>query len=199
MKLFHSLEWMAVGLSCVGILLPSSEVVASELAKQVPVQKLEKRLAIADVALTDGGTFCGRVIDRTGKTRGGIPITLKGSQTNPIQATTDDSGRFTINSTSGGIYRVRAERGECLVRLWSGKTAPPNARKSLILVAPGPVVRGQNVAELDTDWDGRFDRYLNLTEAVVLVASVTAIAVAGVTINKRNRLADNIEKLPFTP
>jgi hypothetical protein len=199
MKSFHTLRWMAAGFSCVGLLLPSSQIVADDLAKQTSVQQSKKRPAIADVALTDGGVFCGRVIDRTGKARGRMPITLKGRQAKPIRATTDRNGRFRIENISGGVYYVRVERGEGFVRLWSSKAAPPNTQDSLILVTSEPVIRGQNVAELDTNLDGKGDRSLTLTEAAIMATSVTAIVVGGVTIDKHNRLVDNIEKLPYTP
>ena len=55
---------------------------------------------------------------------------------------TDQRGRFAVNGLKGGVYQVATVGQQGVYRMWAPRTAPPVAKKGLILVS-GDVVRGQ--------------------------------------------------------
>jgi hypothetical protein len=88
---------------------------------------------VSDVALNDGGTLHGQVVDLQGVGVAGVPVAVKGQNRELASAVTADEGRFSVPGLKGGVYHVAAAEGQGVYRLWSPGTAPPAAQKGVIV------------------------------------------------------------------
>lgn len=121
-----------IALVCVGLLLPHTVLGAA------PAPKVK----INDVALGNGGTLTGQVVDQQGLGLAGAKVAVLQQGRKPAQTVTDRTGKFQVAGLSGGTAKVMTANGQGVYRLWAAKTAPPAAKPSALLLTNGPVVRG---------------------------------------------------------
>ncbi len=115
--------------------------VNSRTAQARPMQMISA--APRDVVLGEGGVLVGQVVDSKGAA---IPLALVSLRTGGKEIArlqSDQDGNFRVASLKGGVYQIVSVGNEGTYRLWSPRTAPPAAIKSLTVVARGDVVRGQ--------------------------------------------------------
>jgi len=96
-----------------------------------------------DIALQKDGLLVGQVVDPLGKPVAGAQVTLtaQGKRLATMKSTAE--GYFAFKGLRGGVYQVITEEGHGVYRVWSPGTAPPAAKKVVLLVSGDDVVRGQ--------------------------------------------------------
>ena len=97
-----------------------------------------------DVALSVTGTLSGAVVDTRGHARGKTAVEVRRGRRLVARALTDANGRYDVSNLPGGLYQVRVDGTETLVRAWAAGTAPRSAAKQLPVIADAPIVRGQD-------------------------------------------------------
>jgi hypothetical protein len=135
MKL-NSLKFAAAALSCLGMLLSPTAMVAAPLAAPNP-------MIPSDVALGDGGVLVGQVVDAQGVAVAMAKVTLADHKQEIAQVRADQEGKFSVPGLRGGVYRISSRGQEAMYRLWAPNTAPPVAQKGVILAVDDDVIRGQ--------------------------------------------------------
>lgn len=129
--------------------------------------------AVADVALADGGTLHGQVLDSQGGGVAGVPVSLRTQDRDVAATATANDGHFAVSNLRGGVYQVAAGQGHGIYRLWTAGTAPPSARN-------GAIVYTQN-------GNGGGGLKMFLSNPIVIAGIVaTAIAVPVVLNNTRH-------------
>ena len=128
MKTVQVIRNVTVSLSLVGLCIPTVAFSAPPASEP----------AVVDIALADGGTLHGRVIDLQGGNVTGIPVSLQTQDRGVISATTVSDGQFSVKGLQGGVYQVAAGQGQGSYRLWSPGTAPPAAHDDAIVYTAGP-------------------------------------------------------------
>lgn len=122
-----------IALVCVGMMLPQT------LLGAAPAPKVK----ITDVALGNGGTLVGQVVDQQGLGIADAQVVVLQQGRKPVQAVADRTGKFQAVGLNGGTAQVVTASGQGVYRLWAVNTAPPTAKRSALLLSNGPVVRGQ--------------------------------------------------------
>jgi len=97
---------------------------------------------VMDVALGDGGTLLGQVVDPQSTPQAQVPVILRQGEQELAVGKTDANGYFSFSGLRGGVYQVQAADGTGMCRLWAPRTAPPAAQKGVLIVAGKDVVRG---------------------------------------------------------
>jgi len=98
----------------------------------------------SDVALQDGGTFVGQVVDQQGVPIRGIAVSVRQQGREVASAATDANGQFRVSGLHGGVYQVAAGQSSTVYRLWAPQSAPPAARPAALMVwGQDAIVRGQ--------------------------------------------------------
>jgi len=88
---------------------------------------------MTDVALSDGGTLQGQVVDLQNMGQPGVPIVLRSQNRDVAKTITNTNGQFAVQDLRGGVYNVATAQGENTFRLWAPRTAPPAAQQSAIV------------------------------------------------------------------
>ncbi len=122
-----------IALVCVGLMMPHT------LMGATPAPKVK----INDVALGNGGTLIGQVVDQQGLGIAGAQVVVLQQGRKPVQTAADKTGKFKAVGLNGGTAQIVTAGGQGVYRLWAAKTAPPAAHRSALLFGNGPVVRGQ--------------------------------------------------------
>ncbi len=127
---------MLVALASLGMVLPQNAFAAStQLSRPAST-------AVRDVALHDGGSLTGQVLDVSGTPVSGTAVAVIG-QSGPVASTqTNADGRFAISGVKAGVYEVATTNGVTVCRLWAPRTAPPAAQSDALVVHGNTVVRG---------------------------------------------------------
>ncbi|MBX3441541.1 MAG: carboxypeptidase regulatory-like domain-containing protein [Planctomyces sp.] len=158
---------------------PSKRRPAAESAEDAP--------AIRDVALTENGSFQGRVIDDQGQALDGVVVSLhRRGDEQPRETTTDGTGRFRFNNVRGGIYTLTTPQSEATYRMWTADAAPAQALKTVVIQGSGTVMRAQ-LGFLDP---------ANVTAILLGAAGVTLSAI---TLSEVYDLQDDVSKIPTSP
>lgn len=151
------------------VLLPAAEVVSSARA--------------VDVSLSANGTLTGAVIDSKGQSRAKTTIEVVRGRRVIARTFTDDNGRYAVANLPGGLYQVRVDGTETLIRAWAIGTAPRTSGSQLQVVADPPIVRGQNeppVAEAEPSNGGLFgggSMSAGMTTALIVGGVIGAIII----------------------
>ncbi len=140
-KQFRFLGVWLGGLACLTWLIPSQALAADGPAR--PVASSGIRPVIRDVALGSHGSLTGQLLDTQGRHCPGQLVVVQRQGSEPQKTETDQNGRFTISGLTGGTYQVATIDSLAVCRCWTEKTAPPAARKDLLLVSGTGVQRGQ--------------------------------------------------------
>jgi hypothetical protein len=135
MKLSKLLGRGVVVLATCGLLVPASAVESiAEVSREAT--------AVHDIALQQGGTLVGQVVNPQGKPLAEVDVVLHHQGKLVAQTNTDEQGVFQVTGLQGGTYSLRAGDQTAVYRLWAHRTAPPSARNGLLMVQ-GDAVRAQ--------------------------------------------------------
>ncbi len=93
---------------------------------------------ITDVALNEGGTLQGQVVDLQYKGQSGVPLVLKSQNREILQTVSTGNGQFAVKNLNGGVYNISTANGESTFRLWAPRTAPPSAENRAIVYVQNP-------------------------------------------------------------
>jgi len=129
----------AAGLLGSQILLPAAQIVSSTRA--------------VDVALSADGSLSGSVVDTRGHSRGKTVIEVRRGRRLVARTLSDDKGLYTVKNLPGGLYQVRVDGTETLIRAWAAGTAPRSAAGRLQVIANPPIIRAQAGEAPPTDDD----------------------------------------------
>ena len=127
-------------LTCVAVF----GMVAAPVLGAAPIEVKTKQTqapTVFDVQTTQGHLI-GQVVKSTGTPEVGVEVTLLSSKNVLGKTKTNEQGQFAVPVAKSGVYQVAVGDRSFAVRAWQPKTAPPNARTSLLCVAQD-VVRGQ--------------------------------------------------------
>jgi hypothetical protein len=86
-----------------------------------------------DVALSDGGTLEGQVVNIQNGGMQGVPVSIRSQDREMVQTTTTANGQFVVRDLRGGVYQVATAQGDSTFRLWAPRTAPPAAQNRAIV------------------------------------------------------------------
>jgi hypothetical protein len=127
---------MLVAAASLGMVLPPSAFAASTQVARTASS------AVRDVALHDGGSLKGQVLDAAGTPVADTAVAVL-EQGRPIASTqTGADGRFAMTGVKAGVYEVATSNGVTVCRLWAPRTAPPAAQADALVVHGDTVVRG---------------------------------------------------------
>eukprot|EP00456_Euglypha_rotunda_P083902 TRINITY_DN836_c3_g2_i5.p1 TRINITY_DN836_c3_g2~~TRINITY_DN836_c3_g2_i5.p1 ORF type:complete len:184 (-),score=54.33 TRINITY_DN836_c3_g2_i5:308-859(-) len=163
------LRGAAVALAALGMMIPNAPAMAAGPAR-AQVKTVDAK--IFDVALSQGGTFKGRVVDHTGAAIEGAEVSIKQSNKEVAHSVTDKDGSFTASNLKTGVYQVSSGATEGVYRVWSEKTAPPSAKEQSLLVLGENGARGNFGVMGD---EGLILLAVTAVGAVAIVALVLAI------------------------
>jgi hypothetical protein len=96
-----------------------------------------------DIALAEGGTLHGVVVNAEGVTQPQADVAVVYAGKQVAVTTTNEQGQFHVTKLRGGIHQVVSGAGTAVYRLWAPETAPPTATQQAMIVADGHVQRGQ--------------------------------------------------------
>jgi hypothetical protein len=116
--------------ACVGMITPTSVLAA------------EREPLFTDVALQQGGTLVGNVVDQQGIAQPGTEVMVRQRDAEIGRTMTDKNGNFAVQGLRGGQYELATSQGVSVVRAWSPETAPPAARPLARIVQGMETVRG---------------------------------------------------------
>jgi len=127
---------MLVASASLGVILPPSAFAApTQLAR--PASS-----AVRDVALHDGGSLTGQVLDAAGTPVAGTAVAVLDQGRAVASTQTGADGRFAMAGVKAGVYEVATSNGVTVCRLWAPRTAPPAAQSDALVVHGETVVRG---------------------------------------------------------
>jgi hypothetical protein len=175
MKEFRILKAVALGLVCLGILVPQTELWAAGLKTKVKSSRKAQTPQIFDVALTAGGTLTGKVLDVQGIAVEGAVVSIRRGRGEVARTVTNKNGTFVVQNLRGGLYQVVAGRSQGLFRFWAPNTAPPSARSQALIVATSQVLRGQ-AGMVGPD----------LADATAIILGATGAVLGAVALEKAN-------------
>lgn len=122
-----------VFVATLGLCLPQPLVAGSSAPTTVAI----------DIALQKDGLLVGQVVDPLGNPVAGAQVTLTAQGKRLAAMKSTPEGYFAFKGLRGGVYQVVTEEGHGVYRVWSPGTAPPAAKKVVLLVSGDNVVRGQ--------------------------------------------------------
>ncbi len=155
MKFGRKTKAFIVGIACWGTLTqqtpsfagpPVSPAAATttRVNDAKPAAKKVAQPTAIDVALANGGTVSGHILDDNQQGVANTPVSIRQGKEEVARAMTDNDGRFEIRNLRGGVYLVTSNNGYGLFRFWAPKSAPPAARDQVLLRSQAVVVRAQN-------------------------------------------------------
>ena len=142
MKGFQFLKRAALSLACAGILVPQVNVQAATPEKELQPVTVNASQVI-DVSLSEGGVVKGQVLDVQGKALDGAAVSIRHGKKEVAKTVTDANGNFAVKNLRAGTHQVVSANGVGVYRFWAENTAPPQARKDVLVVSGHQVVRGQ--------------------------------------------------------
>ena len=161
--------------ACGGLLLPASHATAANSEDDLPnnaARATGEDRTIHDVALEPDGTAIGMVVDLQGAPLADKRVVAYAGRREVARVRTDASGRFILGPMRGGVYQVQVDDDGHLFRMWSAGTEPASAKRGMLIVTRGDVLRGQRpIGQL-------FTSNVFIVTAVVAAAVAIPIAVA---------------------
>lgn len=157
----QSLQAAAVALACAGMLFQPAAMAAPQA------------MITTDIALRDGGVLVGQVVDGQGVALARTPVAVLQNNKEIARVETDKQGTFAVAGLKGGVYQVASLGHQGVYRLWAAQTAPPAAKKGLIMVS-GNVVRGQGPFSTVTGW---ISEHPLMTTAILATAIAVPLAI----------------------
>lgn len=127
---------------CLAVAMTVTSLLGSQVV--LPAAQIASSPRVIDVSLTDSGSLSGTVIDSKGQVRARTLVEVRRGRIVVARTLTDQAGRYSIKNLPGGLYQVRVDGTETLIRAWAVGTAPPSVAGQLQVVADSPIVRGQD-------------------------------------------------------
>ncbi len=116
------------------------------------------------------GTLSGQLLDAGGVGVAHSTVTVRSVDREVGRTATGEDGKFAVRGLSGSVYTVTAGDTTGVYRLWTASTSPPSANRSILVVAGGPVARGQYPGQYTPYRPvGYFRRYLTNGHVVKIV------------------------------
>ena len=134
---------------CLAVAMTVTSLLGSQVV--LPAAQIASSPRVIDVSLTDSGSLSGTVIDSKGQVRARTLVEVRRGRIMLARTLTDQAGRYSIKNLPGGLYQVRVDGTETLIRAWAVGTAPPSVAGQLQVVADSPIVRGQEEDAPPTD------------------------------------------------
>lgn len=136
----------AVILACLGMLVPNSPLQAAgrDTGSRQEDTTSRRDPAVIDVALDNGGTLDGQVVDVRGNPVVQTSVSIYQSDREVASAATDRSGHFRVSGLRGGMYRLATGKTTRVYRLWAPGTAPPSVHSGTLVVRNEEQVLGQD-------------------------------------------------------
>ncbi len=94
--------------------------------------------------LGQGGSLQSIVVGVDGKPISNALFQVVHGQSVVLAAKPDANGRCRIDGLRSGVHLVRTAKSRQVCRFWTEKTAPPSARRGVVLTNSDSVIRGQN-------------------------------------------------------
>ncbi|OAI56256.1 hypothetical protein AYO47_02150 [Planctomyces sp. SCGC AG-212-M04] len=185
-------SWWIAALAACGTALPAPLMAQdkparpAEASKPAAAPKATEGQKIRDVALSEDGSFTGRVINDQGKPLDGVVVKLMRNEKEVATTNADSEGRFKFVSLKGGLYQVQTPQSQTTYRLWQADVAPAQAMKTVVVNGAAPVVRGQL-------------GFLDPATMAALGLGIAGVTLAGVAVHKLDNLEDDVDKLPTSP
>jgi len=114
------------------------------LLASIAVAGEQSRPAVSDVALQENGVLRGQVLNTTGIPQSKSQVVLVKNGKVLAATTTDANGEFAVASVTPGIYQIESAHAGGVYRVWAPNSAPPAAKKGLLMVGDSNVVRGKD-------------------------------------------------------
>jgi len=171
---FRPIKTLCVGLSCIGLILPTSALEAAPataVATRRPVGPQPDELG-SDVELDLVGSMHGLVVNVEGAPIANETVTLFQTGRELARTHTDAQGRFRIGQLRGGTYALSLGGHGRLIRAWTADTAPPAARNVALIVVGDEVIRGQMPLE-----------EFFASDAVIIVGMVAAMVAIPIAVH----------------
>jgi hypothetical protein len=139
MKRFRTLGRLMAAIACIAMIAPraswSSEVVRRSSSSPAVAP-------ITDVRMDAHARLGGQLVDRQGRPRSDVEVSLWSRGERIARTRTTADGVFFFGQLRGGLYRVEASEAIGLCRVWTADSAPPAAQSAVLLV-DGVAVRAQ--------------------------------------------------------
>ena len=138
MKLSRLIQGTVAVLTLCGMLIPAPILSAATpgAAPQLAAGQ------VADVELGARGTLQGQLLDGQGNAKANEVVALRGDNGQVVTTRTDQRGGFVFAGLRGGTYQCASGDSVAVCRVWSARTAPPQAKPGVLLIAGDQVVRG---------------------------------------------------------
>ena len=141
---FLWLDRAVVAMVCISLVIPGSRAFAENLETPSDgVAPLQKKILIPDVALGDRGTLLGYVVDGKGVRQSSERLVVRRNGKELASVLTDTEGGFLVSGLGGGVLELEVSGRKTACRVWYPGTAPPVARKAILLVTADAVQLGQ--------------------------------------------------------
>jgi len=137
MRVLRIIQRAAVGLACLGVIVPQAQLSAAA--------PRDHDQAVVDVALGPGGTLIGQVVDDQGIGIDGAAVSIRQGDQEAARVVTNKNGWYQADNLRGGFYQVVGGQGAGLFRLWAANTAPPSAQTGALVVSSTNTVRAQGL------------------------------------------------------
>lgn len=141
MRALRILRGAAVGVACLGVIMPQARLLAATPADESA--STEHTQQVVDVELGAGGTLTGQVVDTQGVGIEGTVVSVRQGDREITRVATDAQGRYQAQNLRGGFYQIVAGQGYGFFRLWAPETAPPAARTDALVVSGDNAVLAQ--------------------------------------------------------
>ena len=137
MSLMKTARFLLVAFGALGVFI-------AQIAPLHAVDRVAGGATIQDLALADGGTLRGQVVDQNGQHQRDLLVTISQRGEALAQTKTNAEGRFAVRGLRGGVYVITAGHDSTVVRAWSANAAPPAASSETLLVTSDLTVRGKH-------------------------------------------------------
>jgi hypothetical protein len=182
MRFTQMLQRAAVGLACLGMMVPNAGALAAGPGQTANAGQTAKTPAFVDVALSGGGTLTGRVINAEGLPVDGAAVSIHQGDQEIARTVSDRNGLYAVRGLRGGNYYIKGGQGLGLFRLWAENTAPPAAKPQAVVVSDAEIARGQ--------FGG-----LDLVTVTLLGTSIAGVTLGAIAVHKLKNLEDDVDEL----
>ncbi|MAT14022.1 MAG: hypothetical protein CMJ46_01985 [Planctomyces sp.] len=145
MKGFRFLKEAALGLACLGLLVPQVGVQAATPKQGTKAERYVNGPSVVNVVLGKGGAMVGKVVDGQGQIVEGAAVTIVKDGKELVKTVSNAKGLFGARNMTAGTYKVTAGQGTREFHLWTAQTAPPKSLAKAVIVSDSQIVRGQPV------------------------------------------------------
>jgi hypothetical protein len=190
---------LAVVLATVGVVMPIQSLQAGETG----IAKFRRSAAAItpDVKKSADGQLVGRVVDQTGNTVEGAEVVVRQGKSEIGRIHSDKEGLFSVKDLKPGTYQISTGMTAGSFRVWNEKSAPPVAKKNVMLVLGENGARGQYAAYDDSCPPGGWGGWGSCDPTILLItaAAVAAVVISAITLSKVNDIQSKVDSLTVSP